>query len=141
MSAIARKSITSVAWIIGTFLLLSWCLYAASDYDQNMLAAVTGERGIQPTLAGVAALEAQKAQVKTIQEADAINGKIVDLMNRYEHARKAELARRQLTQRLWALWGFSAVVPLLLLWWPILPALLRRLQTRSVTGGETANSR
>jgi hypothetical protein len=127
------KLFISVAWVVGTFLLLSWMLYAANDYDRSMLEAVTGQPGVQPTLGHVKALETQKREAKTLEEASAIQGMIWEEFVRYLKMRNAAFSQRRMIDRAWILWGVSAFVPLLFIWSSPLSGLWRRIQPGSQT--------
>lgn len=130
----------SLIWVTGTFLVLSGLFYAANDYEQHMLAAITGKPGLVPTLDRARALEAQRLQAETIEEVHALNGEIGQEIVRHGNVMSASASRRHLIQRAWILWGISASVPLAFLWWPNLVALWRRLQPRSAADGRTAES-
>ncbi len=130
------KLFISVAWVLGTFLLLSWTFYAANDYDRSMLAAVTGEPGVQPTLDRAKALEAQKRDAKTSEEASALDRKIGEEIVRYGNARSAAVSQRRMIERAWILWGVSAFVPLLFIWSSQIAPLWRRTQAISRTHEE-----
>ena len=120
------RLVISCLWIVTTFLLLSAALYAANDYESNMLAAVVGQPGVQPTLDRAKALGDEKMKAKTIEEAGAINGKIIDAISRYLHARNGSRARQRMISRIWLMWGVSAFVPLMFLWSSPIATLTRR---------------
>ena len=127
------KLFISVVWVVGTFLLLSWMLYAANDYDRSMLAAVTGEPGAQPTLERAKSLESQLRDAKTIEEASAIQGRMGEEIVRYGNAQSAAVSQRRMIERAWFLWSVAAFVPLLFVWSSNLARLWRRIQTGSRT--------
>jgi hypothetical protein len=132
------KLVITLMWVLGTFLLLSWFHYAANDYNRSMLTSVTGEPGVQPTLERAMALWKQKKlEAETIEQADAINEEIIEEMKRYGSARRAEVSRRQMIQRVWLLWGVSAFVPVLFLWWSHLASLWKRLQSHPAADRKT----
>jgi hypothetical protein len=115
---VKAKLFISAVWLIGTFLLLSEILYAANDYDRGVLAAITDQRGEQPTLEHVKALEKQIQAANTFEEAINIQDTIWKELGRYFNAQNEVFLQRRMIERVWLLWIVSALVPLLFIWWP-----------------------
>ncbi len=132
-----QRLIITPIWVLGTFLLLSWFLYAANDYQRSMLAAITGQPGVQPTMERAKALETQKLKAKTMDEVSAISAKIGQELVRYGNAMSAQVSRDRMIQRAWVLWGVSAFAPLLFLWWSQLASFWTRLHGRPPSHGKT----
>ncbi len=109
----------SLIWILVSFLLLSWVLYAVNDYQSRMLGAVTGQPGAPPTLERAKKLEAKLREAKNMDEARAIMDQIGDDIAKYLSIGSASVAFDAIVQRVWILWGASAIIALLFLWWPV----------------------
>jgi hypothetical protein len=129
----------SLVWVVATFLLLSWALYAANDYESRMLGAVTGQPGTPPTLERAKKLKAKLRETKNADEAHELMSQFSDDVDKYLRVGSASVARDQMIQRVWILWGFSASVPLLFLWWPTASGCWRRSQTAAASGGVSSN--
>lgn len=125
------KIVITLLWLAGTFVLLSRLLYAANEYESRMMGAVAGQPGSRPTLDHAKVLEAKLRDAKTIDEASAIYKEIGMEEMRYGNAMGASAVFEEIIHRAWAFWVVSAVLPLLLLWWPACAASWRRMQTHT----------
>ena len=123
------RIILSFSWVLGSFLLLSSVLYAVNDYQSRVLGAVTGQPGTPPTLERVKMLESNLRGAKNMDEARAIMDQIGQDMGKYLGVGSASIALKDIVQRVWFLWGVSATVPLVFLWWPLVSVRWRQFQT------------
>lgn len=128
----------SLFWLIVSFLLLSRVLYAVNDYQSRMLGAVTGQPGTPPTLERAKDLQIKLREAKNMDEARAIMDQIGGDMAKYLSVGSASIAFDAIVQRVWILWGVSAVMPLAFLWWPVASARRTPLQTATLSGGPPA---
>lgn len=123
------KLFISFGWVVSVLIVFSWMLYAANDYDSSMLAAVTGQRGVQPSYDRFMALEAQRLNAKTLEEVSHIMDMIGEEAVRMGNVTNASVSRRQMNERAWILFGLSTSVPLAFLWWPRNPKDRRILKS------------
>lgn len=129
------RIILSLVWITGSFLLLSWVLYAVNDYQSQMLEAVTGQPGTPPTLERAKALETNLREAKNMDEARAIMDQIGEDVVKYLRVGSASIALDAIVHRVWILWGVSATIPLLFLWGHLASKHWRRFQAPAGVGG------
>jgi len=130
-----HRIILSLVWIAVSFLLLSWVLYAVNDYQSRMLEAVTGQPGTPPTLERAKKLETKLREAKNMDEARALMDQIGEDIAKYFSVGSASASLDAIVRRVWILWGVSATVPLVFLWWPLASDRWRGSQAAALSAG------
>ena len=129
------RILLSLAWVLTTFLLLSWVLYALNDYDTHAMAALAGPSGTSPSLERAKRLDANIRNAKTTEEVRALMDQFGQDVQKYFAAGSISIAREVLLRRVWMSWGVAASIPLLFLWWGPASAYWRRLQPAEPSNG------
>lgn len=119
----------SVVWLISSFLLLTWLLYAVTDFATRTKMPSDARTEAQAAMERSRAFAAlRRDATKAFEERVALQTNEFAELERYADILSAERARHTLIERAFVLWAFMAVIPLVFLWWRHVTTRLRRLQ-------------
>ena len=118
MMTVKAKCLKSLAWLATIFLLLTWVLCSANEYEAAMLGALTGTDGVAPTLERAKQLKSEMEKSDDVETRFALMSQMNDEMVRYGRVRNAGIMKDHLVWRASILGSIAALVPLLFVWLP-----------------------